>query len=627
MSFLPRFRVLLRRVSQGQGMALVKERLIDLSTMSRWMRAIVYLSYAILAAIAVLIALHGRLANTRSASAFGIAIPVGVLAASTPVLLLALALILTGAMLSHRKLRYWAVGFAALYMLIAADGARFGIMCCDPPDVLQHRPRFVLLLIMFEAVALLLLVTAWLMKKLRPSMVAALCAGSIGLAGLLVWFITAKYQPGFGEDLMLFSWIGLMLLIMPSLLTVGFDMVEWAMLFGGFTGDAMHPEKWLVGIGLACAGVALNLALAWHGLEWRYFGLIGIRAAILALTVGLLLFACVWKREPLHRLHVRHWALLGVAALVIYGGYYMWSWEDNAPPPAYNYSGTRQFSIVYPAGWQPKLMYESHNQVVFRALGDHAFVMVEGRARSAPAVTLLNDLIPGSDEFPPTKLTFPSEPDHGWDRFETTVRNSKFGKDIHFVVWHAELEAREWYLDTNWYIVGMSSPKTLAEFMPQFEAVRRSFTLLPKTVPSRLGPRVVYGLWSVLTGTWFVLAVRAASFQMVDGVRISGCGRGRHTRGQCFRRELRRRAGYLHSRPDLPLRANGHLRLEPGGVFLAAEEEQRSADPRPCPAPYPGPEHLAAVGQWPVRVVCIRLFRRGAQQYHQGNRHPRSSHP
>jgi uncharacterized membrane protein YkvI len=93
MSLLPRFRVLLRRVSQGRGMALVKERLIDLSTMGRGMKAIVYLSYAILAATAVLIALHGRLANTRSASAFGIAIPVGVLAASTPVLLLALALV------------------------------------------------------------------------------------------------------------------------------------------------------------------------------------------------------------------------------------------------------------------------------------------------------------------------------------------------------------------------------------------------------------------------------------------------------------------------------------------------------------------------------------------------------
>src|SRR5580700_1729744 len=139
---------------------------------------------------------------------------------------------------------------------------------------------------MFEAVALMPLITAWLMKKLRPSMVAALCAGSTGLAALLVWFITARYQSGFGEDLMLLSWVGLMLLIMPALLTVGFDMVEWAMLFGGFTGDAMHPEKWLVGTVLACAGVALNLALAWHGLEWRHFGLIGIRAAILALATG-----------------------------------------------------------------------------------------------------------------------------------------------------------------------------------------------------------------------------------------------------------------------------------------------------------------------------------------------------
>jgi uncharacterized membrane protein len=87
--------------------------------------------------------------------------------------------------------------------------------------------------------------------------------------------------------------------------------------------------------------------------------------------------------------------------------------------------------------------------------------------------------------------------------------------------------------------------------MPEFEAVRRSFSLLPKQVPARLSRRIVYGLWSVLAALglfwlfarrhsnwWTAFAFLVAVAAVILAINVAGASfadeQDTFTRGQTF---------------------------------------------------------------------------------------------
>ena len=245
-------KTIIQRVSRGRAGAAIKERLIDLSTMSGGLKMVVYVSYAALAAIAILTVFHGWLAKTKIISVIILDFPTGVLIAATPILFLALTLVLTGLMLSNPKLRYWTIGLIALLLLMVAHSARNGILLA-PDSFVQGRLPVAVLIPLFESAAIILLATALFIRKLRPVAVAALCGGSLlVLLGLSV-FITLSHDPVFGPGLMVVILILFVLSLGgPALITVGVDLAEWALLLGGSAGDALHPEKWHAGVLLTC---------------------------------------------------------------------------------------------------------------------------------------------------------------------------------------------------------------------------------------------------------------------------------------------------------------------------------------------------------------------------------------
>src|SRR5215831_3190013 len=126
-----RARLLIARVSQGHAENLIRERLIHFSTLDRGLRIVVFGAYGLLAIIAVLIAFHRKFDQTPTLSSVGLILPRGTLAVSTPFFLIALALILTGIMLSNATLRYTLVALASLFLLPVGYFARKGLVCCD----------------------------------------------------------------------------------------------------------------------------------------------------------------------------------------------------------------------------------------------------------------------------------------------------------------------------------------------------------------------------------------------------------------------------------------------------------------------------------------------------------------
>jgi hypothetical protein len=153
-----------------------------------------------------------------------------------------------------------------------------------------------------------------------------------------------------------------------------------------------------------------------------------------------------------------------------------------------------------------------------------SFVIVFGVARSIAGSLSFNDIIPGGDAFPPMALKLTPVKDLEWDSFETTLRHSKFGTDVNFVVWHKLNQSTEWHLDTDWYVIGMSHPQDLAENMPKFEAVRQSFSLELNEVPSTVGAIFVYCFWGALAALallWLLLkrqSRKGPAFALLLGV-------------------------------------------------------------------------------------------------------------
>jgi hypothetical protein len=154
------------------------------------------------------------------------------------------------------------------------------------------------------------------------------------------------------------TWAGLMFVLLPAaLVLVGLDLMEWSMLFGGFTGDAIDPQIWPAGLVLACIALLANLILGAHSLHWSHAAVIGMRAFLLAGTMGLLLLISASSADATHTHHLRHLKLFGIAAVAVVGSFFLWGRQTDAPPPVFNYHGERSFSIKYPEGWRAKLWY------------------------------------------------------------------------------------------------------------------------------------------------------------------------------------------------------------------------------------------------------------------------------
>jgi hypothetical protein len=524
---LPRTKALFKRLSQGHGATLVKERLLHVSTLTSGFRIAVYGSYVVIVFVAALISLHRTLEDTHHLSAFGLSIPAGVIAAGTPVLVVALIVILAGAMLSNRRLRYAVVGLTAVLLLPIGSCARSGIVCCDPQQVVQARPSVLLLTLLFEPVAVLLLTVALFYRKLRPSQIAALCSLAVLLPLGMAWLISAKWNPGFGLGLILFTWMCFMYVILPSLVLVGLDLTEWSLLFAGLVGDAMHGRIWPIEYIVACVALLANVALAGFSLHWKDAAIIGMRSAVVAAVMGFLLALFAILPEAPHEPHLRHLKLLAMAALTVYGASFIWMNETDAPPPVFNYNGERSFSIRYPEGWKSKLLYQGRELVLFRAMSDNPTLLVEGHSRSPNGTQYINDLLPGKDDgqFPRTRIAYEPTRDEEWDKFETTLKSSLTMEDIHFIVWHLDTPSEEWFLDSDWYVIGISNLRQLADSRPKFEAAWRSFTLTPRTVPAPLNRRIVLAIWgaiALLGIVWLLIQRRRAKPALALLVAVAG---------------------------------------------------------------------------------------------------------
>lgn len=484
----------------------------------------VYISYAALASIAILTVFHGWFAMTKRISVIILDFPTGVLIAAAPILFLALTLVLTGLMLSNPKLRYWTIGLIALLLLKVAHCAHYGILPA-PDSFVQGRLPVALLIPMFESAAIILLATALFIRKLRPVTVAALCGGSLLMILGLSAFITLKYDPVFGPGLIVVILVFFVLSLGgAALFTVGLDLAEWSLLLGGFAGDALHPEKWHAGVLLTCVCGATNVALATWALEWAHPAVIAFRGAIILVLTAFLLLVFALRREQ-HGIHVRYWTLLGLGALLLFSVHMSPFGSKDAPPPVYNCDRHRQFSVIFPEGWEPKKIDDRKEEVASRAVGKGAFVIVAGATPSLARNFTLNSIVPeGDDALPPTALEFAPGKEGGWERFETTVRHSRLKRDIYFVVWHKSTPSAEWSLDTDWYIVGMSHPERLAENMPKLEAVRDSFRLGNRTVPSLAAAIFIYCLWGALAALalfWLLLkrqSRKGPAFALLLGV-------------------------------------------------------------------------------------------------------------
>src|SRR5262249_22455275 len=153
------------------------------STLDRGLRIVVFGAYGLLGIIAVLIAFHRKFDQTPTLSSVGLILPRGTLAVSTPFFLIALALILTGIMLSNATLRYTLVALASLFLLPVGYFARKGLVCCDTQQLIQSRPSLLTLTLLFESMVIVLLVTALLFRKLGAGRTGMLCFLAILIPG------------------------------------------------------------------------------------------------------------------------------------------------------------------------------------------------------------------------------------------------------------------------------------------------------------------------------------------------------------------------------------------------------------------------------------------------------------
>lgn len=499
-----------QRISNGRAASIVKERLIDFSTLDSASKGAVCVCYAMIAATAVLIPLHSRLANTDIVHAVIFQIPVGVLIASIPLFMLALTFLLTGALLAGRKLRYWTVGLVAVYLLFVAESARFSfIRLPDTAPELHGRPSVIVFVAMLEPAALLLLVTALFVRRLRPLWVTALCPGLVVLLFSLASFIAHRWNPTFGWDLMIFTYMWFLVLATAALVVVGFDLVEWALLLGGFFGDALHSKRRNSMVVLIALSIAFNLGLAGFNLWGSNGRLIAIRAIIFTALLVCLIGVFAFRGAPPHETYVRRFPLLGFGLLTLVGVMLTESqMRKDAPPPVYNYhgrDGAREFTVTLPSGWEPNLAEDRREGVMLTVTArNHAFMAIHGFEGSLGEFELLNQMIPGGNQFPLTKLKFESGNDDGWDRFDTTLRNAKSGSDIHFIVWHSTLSSTQYWLNTEWYILGACRTEVAGKVMSQFDEIRKSFYINSNTIASPPGV-IFYSFWGLLAGTGILL--------------------------------------------------------------------------------------------------------------------------
>ena len=445
----------------------------------------VFGAYGLLGIIAVLIAFHRKFDQTPTLSSVGLILPRGTLAVSTPFFLIALALILTGIMLSNATLRYTLVALASLFLLPVGYFARKGLVCCDTQQLIQSRPSLLTLTLLFESMVIVLLVTALLFRKLGAGRTGMLCFLAILIPGGAAWLVSAKWQPGFGPGLMLMTFLVFGPLVLSALVLAGFDLMEWSILSGGIFADAVN-RRWIAEAALWVA-VSANAVLAYRSLDWdwKQAGLNAIQAVVFTVLMATLVGYFAASPEVRHS-HLRHLKLLGLAALAVFAIYFVWMRVADAPAPVFNYHGIREFSIRYPEGWTPKLEDDRSDLVyVFvHSDKDKGSLVVVGEPRTPGGEAYINAVIPAGDQFAQTRIKYEATPDGEWEKFETTLRNTRVNRDIHFIVWHRAFLSNEWFLDSDWYVVGILAPNAPEALRRKFEASRQSFALSVRTVPA-----------------------------------------------------------------------------------------------------------------------------------------------
>jgi PDZ domain len=425
MSLPGRAREAWRHVWTGHAATVVRERLIHLSSLSRPLRLAVYGSIAALVAIGILIALRRVL--ERSAELYVVAFPIhkGVVLSAGVIVVFALWFLITGLMFSNRTLRLIFVSLLILSSIALVPLAKWGPVR-QPVAFLSFSEWW--LLVAFEAGPLLLLVTALLVHKLRPWIISTLCGLACLITTAAVCFISIRYQPAFGAVVMTLSVLPFLFALLPALVTVGFDLVEWSMLFGGLSRDGLRQSRPLLMILLAAVAAIANLALATRTFDREDAAALATKAAIFAISLALLFYA--FARAPGHETHLRRLQLLALATLILLAAIMPWNWSVRPGPEntdrgkrIFNYPGEYSFSVGYPKDWQVQVLKDKDNFSV-KFSGPRRFLTIFAQSRAGAAPKLLNEIIPAGEQFPETPLRFAPQP-NDWEKFETEIARTE----------------------------------------------------------------------------------------------------------------------------------------------------------------------------------------------------------